>query len=82
MTDQGQDLAAFDAAVAARLDGWAQELLEYVAISSEGASSRRVPSAWASITSANSPYGDSRQCPTTILTPLVDPSPAMVPRNR
>jgi len=36
MTDQGQDLAAFDAAVAARLDGWAQELLEYVAISSEG----------------------------------------------
>jgi acetylornithine deacetylase/succinyl-diaminopimelate desuccinylase-like protein len=36
MTDQGRDFAAFDAVIAARLDAWAQELIDYLAISSEG----------------------------------------------
>jgi acetylornithine deacetylase/succinyl-diaminopimelate desuccinylase-like protein len=36
MTDQTPDFAAFDAVVDTRLDGWAQELLEYLAVSSEG----------------------------------------------
>src|SRR4051794_41824797 len=34
------------------------------------------------MTSAKPPYGDSSHQPTTIRTPLLDPSPAMVPPNR
>jgi len=42
----------------------------------------RVPSGSASMTSTKAAYGDSVHSPTTIRTPLLEPSPVIVPWNR